>query len=1813
MKRLFTNQKLSARLGSGSNSNRVLSLLLSFALLISMMPQMLLFPVRSVETEQGSDGDTNELQSSNQWSYDYETLKITLNDKEISVLELYTHEKIQIQSDGLSGEADYQWQIQHPEKDDVWVDIFDATNQTLSVTAALINNVLRPDGTAKLRCRAYTEDYAYISNPVTVTLLFEQNTDIATLSSALGDNDIVMLADSDSTSEFVTVMIHYVLYSYQEDANGNFAEVNMGDAFTSYVATLKSETDLTTSVHCPTIVGYEPELTNITVGGVEQSITADDFNATDNIVNISLTNVISDVVYTVEYHPTEVTYKVQYFFQNIYDDMYVEDSSIKPTVYATGKTGMRPSLDHVHAVIPGFTSLYYEPEIIAADGSTIFHVYYERNYYLMEFDCNEGFGTDTIYVRYGTYISVPDPVRSGYDFDGWDLVGSDNPDDLFLLGSYNSDTNRYSGDGAVNVLPSTMPRYHSAYKALWSHTDTTYTLAYWIVASDGSKTYLGGRVESATSGATVFGKDDLGIGEGTGAVCRYHSHSEACYTCDQTEHTHRVDLCTLDCGHTHSVAECCDGYQTGNLSSWDLGAIQSIGDGEPESGFVYVISSSWDTNEYYYLYVENTWYKLINNEQWVVGEQLGDTGTDTSSGWGTVYAKKYNAKLECDHVHDSSCCTSTEHTHTDACLGCGMTEHVHTSDCYHDARNLEFLSAESAIVEGDGSTIVNIYYQYKEYTLKFYYAATEGGTESDADGDAATYDSIKIVGGSTYYFGNSKGPNTSNDETLLTNMYNTASEWGAVDELPLLNEKGEARNYTKGQLQVGDVTYHFISFTARYGDNISDMWPCDVFQSVTRTDKDDKNGWSGTEAFVSAWNGEHHVRYSRNPNETIKGVYEILDDELLFHSDYADETEVSFLCFWENGANIAWSVPELYRYNIYLEVYIGQDLTGLTTVTKNDGKTYYLLDYYDTCDNSNPGEQTQPALTGYTAKTFDSQSHDGYSYYQVKDSDPAIFYEYNVLDDYDTQLYSEAYELNFYYTRSSHTLIFWNHNDYLMSGQGVSLQYGAPLRKYAEGVGEHKGANALVLENYPSGMEPGAYEFAGWYTTADFLPGTEMDWDTVMPDSDLTVYAYWKPKERNIYFYLTYDNMVSHAADPDGDYTWDTTKIDGTAVTYPIVVEHGEILGTTYYFTPTRTEDADHDGVYDYTFVGWFYIDDTGKKRFAPDSMEVKQDLRLFAEWQSGIDTQYNVTYVLDADSVIGDVFYPAGTPIAKSTTGHLTAGRTKTFTAKVGVELLADFQSLSLFPTVNTHSILMVEGGTENNAYEFRYVYDAEVWYKVRYVDKITGDELHTAKVSMSTQAIITEKFIPISGYVPESYYIRKVLASDGNNGSEANVSELNEIIFYYSPDTVHGLYLIEYYTENLDSTDPTDLDNYSFGQSIVGSDDLLDANGDPMRISAPDEPDKFNGFTLAYYTITTYTAREVTDDNGNQTTVYDAVTTDPIVYNPDNLPSGVLSAGGLEIKVYYQRNSYKYNVKFVEYGNPDNVLGYGKSNDDTVYDKDQNLLAKFGSTIEYDAPDTISVSEITYNFYATSEKPQTQKMEIRANDEENVMVFYYKAKETKIFYEAVCHVAGASDFGVVSLNFESAATANSISGSNATAGIGFRFVGWFSDPSCEVAVDPSWRYIPGAASGLDMQDKSGTKLRPAGLNPALDEVTYYALFEPIFSSLTIHNAVNIPSEDTFLFRVQGTGKTSYIDIMISITGSDSVIVEQLPIGEYTVTLLTDWSWLHIADTASHSISLGDTQQETHFENTFYASGWLNGECIMINTFEGVYIVEAP
>lgn len=348
--------------------------------------------------------------------------------------------------------------------------------------------------------------------------------------------------------------------------------------------------------------------------------------------------------------------------------------------------------------------------------------------------------------------------------------------------------------------------------------------------------------------------------------------------------------------------------------------------------------------------------------------------------------------------------------------------------------------------------------------------------------------------------------------------------------------------------------------------------------------------------------------------------------------------------------------------------------------------------------------------------------------------------------------------LDLYYMRNSYTLKFYNHDTYVTDKQ-VTVQYEAPLSGYN------------FTPDYPANLEKNAYVFAGWYTTPGCYEGSEADLSTMtMPASDVILYAKWTPKTHTVKAYQTKDAMENGA---DALHTWQDVP-HGTAVTNP----------------PADPLNGQ------YTFVGWFYISDTGEEKAFDFSMPVNRDLNLYAKWSSNTLMTYTVKYEL-AD----------GTKIAAPTTGSALAGSTKTFNAKTGTELNEDYQS-GYFPNTSSHSVTIDIANPDNNTYTFVYVPKAEVTYTVKYLEKGTNNQLAAPKTVTTHDAVVTETFKQITGYAPDAYQKQLVLAAEGN-----------EIIFWYVKDEAHAPVHIIHWTQNIAGEGYTEYQSSTNLNGVIGT----------------------------------------------------------------------------------------------------------------------------------------------------------------------------------------------------------------------------------------------------------------------------------------------------------------------------------------------------------------------------------------------------------
>ena len=459
------------------------------------------------------------------------------------------------------------------------------------------------------------------------------------------------------------------------------------------------------------------------------------------------------------------------------------------------------------------------------------------------------------------------------------------------------------------------------------------------------------------------------------------------------------------------------------------------------------------------------------------------------------------------------------------------------------------------------------------------------------------------------------------------------------------------------------------------------------------------------------------------------------------------------------------------------------------------------------------------------------------------------------------------------------------------------------------------------------------------------------------------------------------------------------------------------------------------------------------------------------------------------------------GTEIADYTSGSALAGNTKTFDALGGDELYEAYRE-GYFPVTKSHSLTMdISGGNE---YTFIYTAKDAVPYTVKYLEVGTGNVLHEEKhVDDNRKAVVTENFVKIKGYLPDAYQKRLVVSAEDG--------AVNEIIFYYTKDDTHAYYQATHYIQNLDGTDYL---VYSQKETVgvIGRDYSEDA------ISIP-------GFAF----------------NAEKSTV-----------------SGTLTEDGLELKLYYDRIAYPYQIRYLEQGT-NNVLH-------TPTDGTE----KYGRTVQADALDIAGYDLI-------SDTPQLITIKIEDPDDtaaHNVAIFYYKEKEVTINYQVV----GPNGCGTVSPTSETLKVlSGDAQGSTATAKENFRFVGWFKDAGCTQAVDASW------------VDGSG-KLTPQKNNRGLFEAaTYYAKFTRKTASLTItKSGANANANDSFIFDVVGNEGSRFT---VSVGGNGSVTIAGLPVGEtFTVTERNDWSWRYSADSPSVTIQAeGSSVTVTNTVNKSY------------------------
>jgi len=592
-------------------------------------------------------------------------------------------------------------------------------------------------------------------------------------------------------------------------------------------------------------------------------------------------------------------------------------------------------------------------------------------------------------------------------------------------------------------------------------------------------------------------------------------------------------------------------------------------------------------------------------------------------------------------------------------------------------------------------------------------------------------------------------------------------------------------------------------------------------------------------------------------------------------------------------------------------------------------------------------------------------------------------------------------------------------------------------------------------------------------------------------------------------------------------------------------IEEGEVLNTTTVAHGAKVDPVPSTPTNgDYSFVGWFYKEDGVEKAFDFANMPVNKDLVVYGKWSSNVLKKYTVYYKTEIKNADGTVTVKE---IADPTTGSERAGATKTFDAKGGEDLYEGYQ-VGYFPMVKSHSLKIdIEAdetgidGQDKNTYTFWYVQKDAVPYTVKYLDAETGNPVEKEKVVTDNRmAVVTENFVVVPGYMPDAYQKRLVI--DITDGA------VNEIIFKYTKDIEHAYYKITHYIQNLDGETWTE---YTSSQEIGEIEKYY--TDSPMTIS---------GYT--YDSIEYKVADSIVPD--------DQITED----------GAKLTADGLEINLYYIRNRYPYQVRYLKEGTTDPLAD------------PENGTELYGEVI-YREP-------ISIQYYEPVDS-KGQSLNIRIEKETdadgniiaklNVITFYYKEKEVKINYEVV----GPAGCGTVDTESETLKVlSGEAKGSTATAANNaYKFVGWYSDAACTEAnrLSTDAKYVP-------------TK---ADEEAWVDGTTFYAKFDWNLADLTISksglNHTTGDDRESAIFVV--TDSENKEIATVAIPGNGSVVIGGLTVGQtYTVTELNSWTWRYTPDSAKKTVTIKPPTEETKvtFINSQTNNSWLGGDNYEINKF---------
>lgn len=554
--------------------------------------------------------------------------------------------------------------------------------------------------------------------------------------------------------ETVTVTVNYVYESnHAMVAQPYTAQISKGAAFQK-------------KLEIPKLFNYSIPADKAQGLG-EGIILSRDETTKEYTLTFDLASVDNDVTVTLFYKAGTAKYTVYHYYQNLGDDKY---NDAQPKVFE-----LEGDIDaYTQAVAentPGYHCKGVPQTTIAADGTTVVEIYYDRDYYTVTFDVNGGVnGPEPIYAKYGTTFeakTIQEPSRKGYTFLGWQPILADT----------------VTIEGNATYVAQWQPEKGQA----------DYTIVLWGQnANDDEYSYLRSHDAWGNVGSQVTWNEGTLIS---------HVHTDECWmlTCGQMGHTHTAEC--YGCGHApgHTLRPDCFGLSTNaqavdpnngygdndarthfedncdNTNFWGTyickglkqylknGSVCQYKDGTRES----FISVSY--KYYYFLYLNDQYFEITEAQY---NSLKSNTGKSVTHGNDTYYV--YEGKTsECNHPHNDNCltCGKTEHTHNSSCgtLICSEsdTPKKYMRDIKPNSALWEYDHSDTVTVDANGRTVLNVYFRRTVFELEFRKAnsnSNDFGTIEARWGKniSAEYNAVVNKAGSSFWSENSNadGPYT---------------------------------------------------------------------------------------------------------------------------------------------------------------------------------------------------------------------------------------------------------------------------------------------------------------------------------------------------------------------------------------------------------------------------------------------------------------------------------------------------------------------------------------------------------------------------------------------------------------------------------------------------------------------------------------------------------------------------------------------------------------------------------------------------------------------------------------------------------------------------------------------------------------------------------------------------------------------------------------------------------------------------------------------------------------------------------------------